>query len=189
MLPPFDHPISATPPGGVPGRATNHWAASIASCRRSPEGVTSRSVLEHCEPSPREPKLSGSRTMWPIWASRTAHCPSRDGNGPHATVQPHDRRCFCCPLWQYQGSVEVDAVRAWNTYTLDVHAGRLKGTRGGLEKTSSRDLPLFNARQAVRASSHSTNSPIRTACLGGQAAGRHSAMTEARGCRAGPGCC
>ena len=34
------------------------------------------------EPSPREPKLSGSRTMCPAWASRTAHCPSRDGNGP-----------------------------------------------------------------------------------------------------------
>ena len=49
-----------------------------------------------------------------------------------ATVKPHDRRCSCGPLWQYQGSVEVDAaVRAWNTHTLYVDPSRLKEREEG----------------------------------------------------------
>ena len=53
------------------GRAASHWAASIASSRRSPEAVTSRSWCRIATQG-LEPKLSGRRTTWPALARRTA---------------------------------------------------------------------------------------------------------------------
>ena len=44
--------------------------------------VTGRERALHCEPRPREPKLSGSSTVWPDAASSFAQASSRDGTGP-----------------------------------------------------------------------------------------------------------